>query len=312
MATLAARKSESQSQFQSMKADNERRYSQLQPIQATQDAMATNMESMRSDMALQGSRLNSDMTAQAMTIQQNHAEAKTTLSFAIETLGKRLDEVAKITKADLATAADRVSQVDDALRHQTARVNAVELQLETVISSHSSTQKTTDATIASLKKSLAPELRDKKLKNLAFEAVKKECARVFPSNRKEMATITEAHTAALEKVAANLTEDLAHEGSEQFEKTRHELLASQKQQQRELDDFRKEHEHGLSLSVSSHTSNLTSALNSFGAMVPYMGPIFVIRYAMRRGKTFHLTKIHDLYTVGKPKARAIFLGFELR
>ena len=54
------------------------------------------------------------------------------------------------------------------------------------------------------------------------------------------------------------------------------------------------------------------AVNSFGAMVPYMGPIFVIRYAMRRRKTFHLTKSHDLYTVGKPKARAIFLGFKLR
>ena len=40
-----------------------------------------------------------------------------------------------------------------------------------------------------------------------------------------MATITEAHTAALKKLAANLTGDLAHEGSEQFEKTRHELLA---------------------------------------------------------------------------------------
>ena len=26
-------------------------------------------------------------------------------------------------------------------------------------------------------------------------------------------------------------------------------------------------------------------LNSFGAMVPYMAPIFVIRYAMRRRKT---------------------------
>ena len=57
---------------------------------------------------------------------------------------------------------------------------------------------------------------------------------------------------------------------------------------------------------------MQSSVNSFGAMVPYMGPIFVIRYAMRRRKTFHLTKSHDLYTVGKPKARAIFLGFKLR
>ena len=185
MATLAAMKSDSQSQFQSMKADNERCYSQLQHIQATQDAMATNMESMRSDMALQGPRLNSDMTAQAMTIQQNHAVVKTTLSSAIKTLGKRLDDVARITQADLATAADRASQVDDALRHQTARVNAVELQLETVISSDSSTHKTTNATIASLKKSLAPELRDKKLESLASETVKKECDWVFPSNQKD-------------------------------------------------------------------------------------------------------------------------------
>ena len=47
-------------------------------------------------------------------------------------------------------------------------------------------------------------------------------------------------------------------------------------------------------------------------MVPYMGPIFVIPYAMRRRKNIHLTKSHDLYTVGKPKERAISLGFKLR
>ena len=54
------------------------------------------------------------------------------------------------------------------------------------------------------------------------------------------------------------------------------------------------------------------AVNSFGVMVSYMGPIFVIRYAMRRRTKFQLTKSHELYTVGKLKARAIFLKFELR
>ena len=52
-------------------------------------------------------------------------------------------------------------------------------------------------------------------------------------------------------------------------------------------------------------------VNSFGDMVPYMGPIFVIRYAMCRRKTFHLTKSHELYTVRKPETRAIFLGHNL-
>ena len=52
-------------------------------------------------------------------------------------------------------------------------------------------------------------------------------------------------------------------------------------------------------------------VNSFGDMVPYMGPIFVIRYAMCRRKTFHLTKSHGLYNVGKPEAKPIFWGFEL-
>ena len=45
------------------------------------------------------------------------------------------------------------------------------------------------------------------------------------------------------------------------------------------------------------------AVNSFGAMVPYMGPIFVIRYAMRRRKTFHLIKSHDL-SYGTPRAKS--------
>ena len=119
MVTLLAMTSKSQSQFQYM--------------QATQADMATNMKSMQSDMALHGSRLKLDMAAQATAIQQNHAEAKTTISSVIEILSNLLDEVAKITKADLATAADRVSQVDDALRLHTVRVNAVAVQLETVL-----------------------------------------------------------------------------------------------------------------------------------------------------------------------------------
>ena len=78
MVTLLAMTSKSQSQFQYM--------------QATQADMATNMKSMQSDMAFHGPKLKLDMTAQATAIQQNHAEAKTTISSVIEILSNLLDD----------------------------------------------------------------------------------------------------------------------------------------------------------------------------------------------------------------------------
>ena len=52
-------------------------------------------------------------------------------------------------------------------------------------------------------------------------------------------------------------------------------------------------------------------LNSFIGMVPYMGPIFVICFATRYGIKSLDVNSHDVYIVGKPKTRAIFLGFKL-
>ena len=58
-------------------------------------------------------------------------------------------------------------------------------------------------------------------------------------------------------------------------------------------------------------SALRRCLNSFIGMVPYMGPIFVIRFATRCSTKKFYANGNDLCTVGKPETRAIFLGFEL-
>ena len=134
------------------------------------------MKFMRSDMASHGSHLQSDMTTRATKIQRNHAEAKTAISSVIATLTTWLDADKRAAKEDLATTTDRVGLVDNALQQHVVRVNAVELQLEAVISSHTSFKKTTTTTVAAPKKSMAPDQRDKKFKALAFEAVKKESA----------------------------------------------------------------------------------------------------------------------------------------
>ena len=52
------------------------------------------------------------------------------------------------------------------------------------------------------------------------------------------------------------------------------------------------------------------AVNSVIGVVPYMGPILVIRYATRCGIKNLLVYSHDLYTAEKPKTRAIYSGFE--
>ena len=52
-------------------------------------------------------------------------------------------------------------------------------------------------------------------------------------------------------------------------------------------------------------------VNSFGDMVPYMGPIFVIRYAMRRCKKFHSTKSHIIYH-WKARGKSYIFGDQIR
>ena len=50
------------------------------------------------------------------------------------------------------------------------------------------------------------------------------------------------------------------------------------------------------------------AVNSFGAMVPYMGPIFVIRYAMRRRKNFTWPKVTILTQFESQRQELPFSG----